>query len=158
MSIHSNISMCGSPCVSMCLHEATYSFSLGTALQVIWKLLSASGKPNWQTSQPIPVTASGTVTAAQIAVSPNATCTIALQTLEQPNSVKIFAMRGNPTLPSTGEEAVSAHCQPIGKVDAAEGQSIIQFLFQPQSAGVMLQMLHKHAEQNRACHTYTECY
>lgn len=107
-------------------------------MQVFWKVLSASGKFKWQTSQPIPVTASGTITAAQIAVSPNATCTIALQTLEQPDSLQIFAMEGNPTLPITAERALGAHCQPIGKVEAAEGQSVVQFLFQPQSAGVLL--------------------
>ena len=115
-------------------------------LQVMWKVLSAPGKPAWQISQPIPLIKSGTVAAVQLAVSSNATLTVALQTVEQANKVHIIGVKGNPMVPIGpegssprvpigSEGTLSVQCQPMGSLDLHKGESIVQFLFEPQSAG-----------------------
>lgn len=108
------------------------------ALQIFWKVLSAPNKPAWQTSPSIPLAASASVSAAQVAVSSNATLTVALHTVEQPNRVQLIAVAGNPTTPmvSNGTEGtLPVQCQPMGSVEVAKGETVVQFLFEPQSAG-----------------------
>ena len=97
-------------------------------LQVLWKLLSISGHAHWQSSQPIPLTVPGTISAAQVAVTDNATLTVGLQTLEHPSRLHILLLEGNPTVPSMEEGALPMQCSPIGSIDT-KGQSIVQFLF-----------------------------
>lgn len=106
------------------------------ALQIFWKLLSASDKPAWQTSSPIPLIPSGNISAAEVAVSSNATLTVALQSGEQPNRVQIITMKGNPiALSIGGEGSLPVQCQPVGSLDIPKGETLVHFLFEPQSAG-----------------------
>lgn len=65
--------------------------------------------------------------------------TVALHTVEQPNRVQLVAVTGNPMTPmdpNWAEGVLPVQCQPVSGVDVAKGETVVQFLFEPQSAGV----------------------
>ncbi len=103
--------------------------------QCFWKVLAAAGKPGWRTSHPIPLHCSGTITSANIAVSPGGTLTVALQTLEQPNTLQMIAVMGNPTVSNDQASSQAVRCSPMGKIDLSCGDVLLEALFEPQSAG-----------------------
>ena len=100
--------------------------------------MSPFDNPAWKTSQAIPLVNSGSVSTAQVAVSSNATLTVALQSVARPNRVQLIGVIGNPIAPVVlnGEEGVlPVQQQPVGSVDVSEGETVVHFLFEPQSAG-----------------------
>ena len=108
-------------------------------LQLFWKVLSVTSKPTWQFSKPVPLITSGTLAAAQIAVSPNATLTVALHTKEQPHRLQMVTLKGNPMGPPTDPEGtLPVQCLPMGDLDlhTEEEETLVQFLFEPHSAGL----------------------
>ena len=111
-------------------------------LQFFWNVLAAAGMPTWHVSAPIPLHCPGTITHANIAVSPNATLTAAIQTLEQPNRLHIISLKGNPTElgHTTGQQSVK--CQQVGMIETPAGDALLECMFAPQSAGTSTMQFH----------------
>lgn len=75
--------------------------------------------------------------AAQVAVSPKATLTVALHTKEQPDRLQMVSVKGNPMgTPIEPEGTLPFQCLPMGSLDFQEGEVLVHFLFEPHSAGV----------------------
>ncbi len=111
-------------------------------LQFFWNVLAAAGQPTWHVSPPTPLNCPGTITHAAIAVSPNATLTASVQTLEQPNRLHMISLKGNPTKldHATGQQAVE--CQQVGMIETPAGDAVLECMFAPQSEGTSTIQLH----------------
>lgn len=110
--------------------------------QFFWNVLAAAGQPTWHVSPPTPLDCPGTITHATIAVSPNATLTAAIQTLEQPNRLHMISLKGNPTEldHTTGQQSVK--CQQVGMIETPAGDPVLECMFAPQSAGTSTRHFH----------------
>ncbi|KAA6424772.1 MAG: hypothetical protein FRX49_05439 [Trebouxia sp. A1-2] len=99
-----------------------------------WNVLGATGMPTWHVSPPTPLNCPGTITHATIAVSPYATLTAAIQTLEQPNRLRMISLAGDPTElgHATGQQSVE--CQHVGVIETLAGDALLECMFAPQSA------------------------
>ncbi|KAL0043477.1 hypothetical protein WJX79_005825 [Trebouxia sp. C0005] len=106
-----------------------------------WNVLGATGMPTWHVSPPTPLNCPGTITHATIAVSPYATLTAAIQTLEQPNRLRMISLAGDPTElgHATGQQSVE--CQHVGVIETLAGDALLECMFAPQSAGNALLIL-----------------
>ncbi|KAL0040981.1 hypothetical protein WJX77_001111 [Trebouxia sp. C0004] len=106
-----------------------------------WNVLAAAGMPTWHVSAPTPLNCPGTITHATITVSPDATLTAAIQTLEQPNRLHMISVKGNPTELGHAIRQQSVECHQVGMIEAPARDALLECMFAPQSAGNALLIL-----------------